>query len=82
MSTGQDDVALVLAFLNTCDVEDGTDVLDREADWLAWVAERRLGRADPLAETRVARDALRAAVSCDAGDRAAADPPADRKSVV
>lgn len=59
-------MSLVLAFLNTRDVEAGTDVLRVEKDWEAWAAARGLS-ADPLPEAVRAREALRAA----AGDREA-----------
>jgi hypothetical protein len=55
------DVALVLDFLNTVDVEDGTDVLGSSGSWAAWTRQRDL-RADDLPSARQARDALRAAV--------------------
>ncbi|TWE13616.1 CGNR zinc finger protein [Prauserella muralis] len=51
----------MLGFLNTVDVETGTDVLDAADPWRAWAAERGLA-ADPLAEAVHARAALRAAV--------------------
>ncbi|MCP2166048.1 putative stress-induced transcription regulator [Goodfellowiella coeruleoviolacea] len=59
------DVELLLAFLNTRDVETGTDVLDDEAAWRAWVAERGLGRSGDPRHAREVRNALRVAV----GDR-------------
>ncbi|CAM2981252.1 CGNR zinc finger domain-containing protein [Saccharomonospora xinjiangensis] len=54
------DVVLVLDFLNTLDVEAGTDVLDTEEGWSGWATARGLA-ADPLADAVRARDALRAA---------------------
>ncbi|EHR59251.1 Zn-ribbon-like motif containing protein [Saccharomonospora cyanea NA-134] len=59
-------MSLVLDFLNTRDVEAGTDVLRGERDWEAWAAARGL-TADPLPEAVRAREALRAAT----GDREA-----------
>jgi hypothetical protein len=53
------DVELVLAFLNTRDLELGTDVLDSEASWRAWVSERGLGQGGDLEQVRAARTALR-----------------------
>jgi predicted RNA-binding Zn ribbon-like protein len=57
------DVDLVLDFLNTVDVEDGTDVLDDPAGRRAWLATRGLADADAAAEVRAA---LRAAVGEEA----------------
>ncbi|MEV0676641.1 CGNR zinc finger domain-containing protein [Actinosynnema sp. NPDC050436] len=56
------DVELLLAFLNTRDLELGTDVLDHTAAWRAWVAERGLGDVGDLTEARAARTALRASL--------------------
>ncbi|WP_158886610.1 CGNR zinc finger domain-containing protein [Amycolatopsis anabasis] len=53
------DVALVLAFLNTVDVEEDTDVLRDKGSWQAWAGERDL-EAGPLPAARAAREALRA----------------------
>lgn len=53
------DVALVLDFLNTIDVEDGTDLLADTAGWRAWLASRGLSDADSAGQVRTA---LRAAV--------------------
>jgi predicted RNA-binding Zn ribbon-like protein len=60
-----EDVTLVLDFLNTVDVEQGSDLLDDAVRWDAWLAERGLvrGEADP----REVRATLRAA----AGDPSA-----------
>ncbi|NIJ14701.1 putative RNA-binding Zn ribbon-like protein [Saccharomonospora amisosensis] len=55
------DTSLVLAFLNTLDVEANTDVLRAQRDWQEWAGERQLA-ADPLDEAARARDSLRAAV--------------------
>ncbi|HJQ45612.1 MAG TPA: CGNR zinc finger domain-containing protein [Amycolatopsis sp.] len=60
--------ALVVDFLNTLDVENGTDVLADPFAWRRWAVERGLD-ADSLDTARTARDALRRAV----GDPDAAD---------
>ncbi|WP_425440510.1 CGNR zinc finger domain-containing protein [Prauserella shujinwangii] len=65
------DASLVLDFLNTVDVEEGTDLLDSATAWAAWARDREL-RADPVTEAREVRDALRAAV----GDPARTPSPA------
>ena len=58
------DVDLVLDFLNTVDVENGTDMLDDEVAWQSWLTAHDLtASADALA----ARSALRAAVGDVAG---------------
>jgi predicted RNA-binding Zn ribbon-like protein len=57
------DVDLVLDFLNTIDVEDGTDLLADPAGWRAWLTTRGLSETDSAAEsTADVRAALRAAV--------------------
>ncbi|GAA2818912.1 CGNR zinc finger domain-containing protein [Saccharopolyspora taberi] len=64
-ATGLDvdrDLVLVLAFLNTCDAEKATDVLDDAAQWRRWCAERELGEAPEPAAVREIRDSMRAAV--------------------
>ncbi|WP_030529914.1 CGNR zinc finger domain-containing protein [Prauserella rugosa] len=55
------DVTLVLDFLNTVNIDEGTDVLRSTADWHAWAHQRNL-TPDPLDEAAQARRALRAAV--------------------
>ncbi|ATE57607.1 MULTISPECIES: CGNR zinc finger domain-containing protein [Actinosynnema] len=50
---------LLLAFLNTRDLEIGADVLDGTAAWRAWVTERGLGAPGDLVAVRAARTALR-----------------------
>ncbi|QUH05333.1 CGNR zinc finger domain-containing protein [Saccharopolyspora erythraea] len=60
------DLELVLNFLNTCDVEAGTDVLDDPELWRRWCAERGLGAAPEPAAVREIRDSMRAAISCAA----------------
>lgn len=54
---------LVIAFLNTVNIEEGTDVLDDPVSWRQWVRERRLGASGTPQRSRAARDALRAAVT-------------------
>lgn len=56
------DVELLLAFLNTVNVEEATDVLDDGRSWRRWAAERGLAAADPPDRVRAVRDALRAVV--------------------
>uniref|UniRef100_UPI0031D5033A CGNR zinc finger domain-containing protein n=1 Tax=Saccharothrix mutabilis TaxID=33921 RepID=UPI0031D5033A len=56
------DVELLLAFLNTRDVELGTDVLDDVAAWRRWVADRGLGDVGDLAQARAVRTSLRASL--------------------
>ncbi|TVT59096.1 hypothetical protein FNH05_05865 [Amycolatopsis rhizosphaerae] len=55
------DAAFVVDFLNTVDVEKGSDVLSARATWQRWVAQRGLA-PDALAVARTTREALRAAV--------------------
>jgi hypothetical protein len=61
-----DDVVAVLAFLNTLDVEAGTDTLDDEARWRHWIAETDLFQDLPDTgdrdRARAARGALRASI--------------------
>ncbi|MGH3880332.1 MAG: CGNR zinc finger domain-containing protein [Actinophytocola sp.] len=61
----------MLDFLNTIDVEDGTDLLADPAGWRAWLTTRGLSEADSTADTAAEstagstaalRTALRAAV--------------------
>lgn len=61
---GDGDVDLLLAFLNTVDIERGTDALADQATWRGWTGEHRLDPDGPggLAAVRAARDALRDAV--------------------
>lgn len=74
------DVELVVAFLNTVDVEQDTDVLDDPARWGEWIAGRGLGpptasvpSAQAIEYVRSVRDALRAAV-IDGRDPVASAP--------
>ncbi|OAP20062.1 CGNR zinc finger [Amycolatopsis sp. M39] len=61
--TGQvhTDASLVVAFLNTVDIERGDDLLDDPELWRQWTADHDVSPNDP-AEARVVRDSLRAAV--------------------
>lgn len=61
------DAELVLAFLNTLDEDDHTDVLDDPARWRAWVAEHDLGEAGDPEVARPSRDALRSAATDGTG---------------
>lgn len=63
------DVALLLAFLNTRDAQLGTDVLDDEARWRAWVTERGLVWGGGAEQANAVRSALRASLG---------DPHAER----
>lgn len=63
------DVELVVAFLNTLDVEQGTDVLDDPGRWREWVVGQGLGppvaglsMAEVIAPVRSVRDGLRDSV--------------------
>jgi CGNR zinc finger protein/putative stress-induced transcription regulator len=55
------DASLVVEFLNTVNVEEGTDLLEDPGQWREWAAGHAL-TANPAAEARAARDALRAAI--------------------
>ncbi|MBD0323975.1 MAG: CGNR zinc finger domain-containing protein [Aldersonia sp.] len=73
----RDAVRLVLDFVNSLDVEDGTDAFAEQADFREWTQEH-LGmsgegvtRRDWVAARRL-RDTLRAAI----GGQSAAEPPA------
>ena len=55
---------LVVDFLNTLDIDEHTDVLDQDADWLSWLSEHDLPApgVQPRrhrAKARVLRDELR-----------------------
>lgn len=60
--------ALVIDFLNTLDVDEGTDVLLDRAGWEAWAGERGLV-ADPVELARDCRDALRDRALCGSTTR-------------
>lgn len=67
------DVGLVVDFLNTVDIESGTDLLADPDGWRAWLAARGLSDPEPNSEpdtTGGVRTALRAAVG-DPGHRRA-----------
>ncbi|MGA6163356.1 CGNR zinc finger domain-containing protein [Amycolatopsis magusensis] len=64
------DVTLVLDFLNTLDVDDGTDELETADSWRAWASARSL-RAGTVGEARTARSSLRSLV----GDPVASAAP-------
>jgi predicted RNA-binding Zn ribbon-like protein len=55
------DASLVVEFLNTVNVEEGTDLLEDPGQWHEWATARGL-QANPAGEARAARDALRAAI--------------------
>ncbi|MFC0439571.1 CGNR zinc finger domain-containing protein [Kutzneria buriramensis] len=71
------DVELLLAFLNTVNMTEATDVLDDEAAWRQWAADRRLGAAGAPHKARASRDALRSVALAHHGVQAEAAPPAD-----
>ncbi|QIZ34965.1 CGNR zinc finger domain-containing protein [Saccharopolyspora sp. ASAGF58] len=58
------DIALVLAFLNTCDAEKGTETLDDPGQWRQWCIDQDLGKAPGVDAAREIRDAMRTTVSC------------------
>jgi hypothetical protein len=60
-------VGLVLAFLNSVDVEAGTDDLHDPAAYAAWLRERGLPTGHPIADLDAARR-LRAGLRAAAGD--------------
>lgn len=77
----------VRAFINTRDVEDGTDALDSPAALTAWLAEHGLGPADANVDedgwrrTLAFREALRALATANHGE--VVDPePVDRLNAV
>ncbi|HEX3780934.1 MAG TPA: CGNR zinc finger domain-containing protein [Pseudonocardiaceae bacterium] len=69
------DVDLVLAFLNTLDTEEGTDLLGDETRWRDWARGSGLDEPGDRAHARGVRDALRACLT----DRTLAEglPPID-----
>lgn len=69
--TGDDPADRVVAFLNTLDVEEGTDDLESVASYAAWSGREQTGST--LAEARDLRDRLRA--------RAAGEPSPDAVAV-
>lgn len=67
IQTAQDPERLLVDFLNTLDIEEGTDVLNSDVDYRAWADERGLAAGD-LAEAVQLRDALRAVISSARAD--------------
>jgi predicted RNA-binding Zn ribbon-like protein len=63
VTTRPDDVALVVDFLNTVEVEAGTDVLDDPAAWTQWCRDHQLPPGSSPEDARSTRDSLRAALS-------------------
>jgi hypothetical protein len=57
------DIELVLAFLNTCDTEKGTEVLDDHVRWQRWCTERGLVVVSEVEAAREIRDTMRSAVT-------------------
>jgi hypothetical protein len=70
------DVELLLAFLNTVNVTEATDVLDDEHSWRRWAADRGLGSAGATPKARASRDALRAVALAHHGEQAPMSPAA------
>jgi predicted RNA-binding Zn ribbon-like protein len=70
------DVELLLAFLNTVNRTEATDVLDDEHSWQQWAAARGLGSAGSSHKARTSRDALRAVALAHHGEQAAMSPAA------
>ncbi len=68
MSARSDDADLIVAFLNTLDVETATDELSSETAWVTWAQAGKLPPAGPLATARAARDALREAAAGESPD--------------
>ncbi|WP_245865688.1 CGNR zinc finger domain-containing protein [Prauserella marina] len=64
MAAHSGDVELVIEFLNTFDLEEGTDVLLTRHEWHAWAHDRHL-TPDPLPEAMRLRAGLRAAIGDD-----------------
>ena len=80
VTTADADVDLVLDFLNTVDVEDGTDLLEDPAGWRAWLMTRGLTETGPSAEsTATSIAAVRTALRAMAGEPGT-DPGAGRPS--
>jgi hypothetical protein len=68
------DVELLLAFLNTVNMTESTDVLDSEHSWLQWATELGLGTPGPIPKARSSRDALRAVALAHHGSDAPSPP--------
>jgi hypothetical protein len=58
----ENDIGLVLAFLNTCDAESGEDLLDTAEKWGIWCTDQHLGPPSAIEPAREVRDALRSSV--------------------
>jgi predicted RNA-binding Zn ribbon-like protein len=58
----ESDLEIVLAFLNTVDVEQGTDQLASAAAWAQWVSLNRLGMASEVSQAIQLRDQLRKSI--------------------
>jgi len=63
------DAELVLAFLNTLDVEEGTDALAAVPPWQEWAHRNGLAPPGELEQARQVRDALRATVGDHQSDQ-------------
>ena len=59
------DIDLVLAFLNTRDIDHGTEVLDDPPEWQRWCAEHGLAEPPDTGAARELRDAMHTAARCD-----------------
>ncbi|GAA2329355.1 CGNR zinc finger domain-containing protein [Saccharopolyspora halophila] len=57
------DIELVLAFLNTCDAEKGTELLDDQAQWRQWCVDRGLNPVPDVTAAREIRDTMRTSVA-------------------
>lgn len=68
------DVELILAFLNTRDVETDTDALDEQRTWEQWCAQWELAPAPDTTEARPIRDNMRAALAGEAHTEATSWP--------
>lgn len=58
------DIELVLAFLNTCDAETGTELLADPRAWHDWCVERGWQTAPEASAAQEVRDLLRTAITC------------------
>ncbi len=64
-ATGEEtDLELVLAFLNTCDAEAGTELLEDLPGWRRWCAERGWVDAPDARAAQEVRDLMRTSVTC------------------
>ncbi|GAB3546128.1 CGNR zinc finger domain-containing protein [Actinopolyspora lacussalsi] len=70
----EQDIDLLLAFLNTVDAETGTDVLAETEQWQQWCL-RHTGQASvDTAAAREIRDLMRDSISCGSGESTAIPP--------